>query len=113
MLVIPAAIVAGINLSEMTIMTRHSLCPSPLPSDECVQAGSGDASGSADLHRLNFACSDQLIELGAANADHAGGIVDAHANGLGRLRDSHLVVLPLHSARYPVGSAIQRLTADS
>src|SRR3546814_3581138 len=50
-----------------------------------MQAGSGDAGGLAELHRLDFIGRDQLVELGAADADHAGSVVDANAD---RIRGS-------------------------
>src|SRR3546814_19368292 len=78
-----------------------------------MQAGSGHAGGLAELHRLDFTGRDQLVELGAADADHAGSVVDANADrsrGSSRL---HGAALSLSSARSPAGPATQRLTADS
>src|SRR3546814_15881315 len=86
------------------------VCSSDL---KVMQAGSGDAGGLAELHRLDFTGRDQLVELGAADADHAGSVVDANAD---RLRGSSRLpgaALSLSSARKPAGSEPQRLTADS
>src|SRR3546814_17785479 len=49
-----------------------------LPPDKVMQAGSGDSGGLAELPRLVFTGRHQLVELGSADAVHAGRVVDAN-----------------------------------
>src|SRR3546814_124345 len=78
---------------------RPSLSRFALPPDKVMQAGSGDAGGLAELHRLDFTGRDQLVELGAADADHAGSVVDANADRIRGSSRLHGAALSLSSAR--------------
>src|SRR3546814_14322323 len=55
---------------------RPRLSRVALPPDKVTQAGSGDAGGLAELHRLVLTGSDQPVRLGQADAHRAGSVVD-------------------------------------
>lgn len=78
---------------------RRRLSRSALPPDEIMQAGGGDAGGLTEFHRLDLSGRDQLIELGPADTDHAGGVVHANADRIGGKGRGHVFGRPASSAR--------------
>ena len=49
-----------------------------------MEAGGDDTGGFAQLHRFDLTIRDQLVKLGATDADHASGVVDPNTNWLNR-----------------------------